>query len=503
MGNFSALRPPAIASGFLAAVLWAAASPLAAAPPASDLPETPFSPLLKQVSPDANVLVMIDAERIRRTDFGRSVAASEGDASASSHIVARSEVSQILLAAHIRGFRESMIDWQTALLLTNTEPSVAGVAANYGGSVEEIGPTEYAVLPYGAVAVSTGKNILAVLTPPDRQQVSRIVRLSKTTKPAPPSEFLVSTAAQLGPKADALIAVDLEGMFARSQILAYVQSSETFRDKADVRIGAANVLESLKSLTIRVRFRDQPTAELTLEFSKSVPDTTAWGKDLFEEVLSDTGAWISDIENWQARREDNRVILEGPLSLSGLRQMFSLVEFPTEVPTEYQPDAKLSPEEEKRRMAKASLARFRACDKLVEDLKKDNKAKTQRPGENALWFDRYARQIEVLPSLNVDPEVLEYCDDVVLRLRVQATRYRMASLRISQEQTQPSYFWGYFTNYYGNTYSYWTRQESDAARTKRYERAGAAMDRAEQFQAIAEEGVKVRRSMTARYKAEF
>ncbi len=101
------------------------------------------------------------------------------------------------------------------------------------------------------------------------------------------------------------------------------------------------------------------------------------------------------------------------------------------------------------------------------------------------------------PLLNVDPEVLEYCDDVVLRLRVQATRYRMASLRISQEQTQPSYFWGYFTNYYGNTYSYWTRQESDAARTKRYEQAGAAMDRAEQFQAIAEEGVKVRRSMTA------
>ncbi len=172
-------------------------------------------------------------------------------------------------------------------------------------------------------------------------------------------------------------------MFARSQILAYVQSSETFRDKADARIGAANVLETLKSMTIRVRFRDQPTAELTLEFSKPVPDTTAWGKDLFAEVLSDTGAWISDIRELggpagRPPRDSRRTPL-----LSGLRQMFSLVEFPTEVPSEYQPDAKLSPEEEKRRMAKASLARFRACDKLVEDLKKDNKAKTRWAGENA------------------------------------------------------------------------------------------------------------------------
>ena len=99
--------------------------------------------------------------------------------------------------------------------------------------------------------------------------------------------------------------------------------------------------------------------------------------------------------------------------------------------------------------------------------------------------------------------MLVYCDDVVMRLRVQATKYRMSSLKISQESNNPNYFWGYFNDYYGNTYSNFTRTESDQSRTRRYERAGAASDRAEQFQAIDEEGTTVRRTMTAKYGVEF
>jgi len=465
--------------------------------------ETPFDPLLRQVSPDANVLVMIDAERIRRSPFASDLAAAADGQSGNAHVVSRSEISQILLAARIRGFRESMVDWQTALIQMNSEPSVVGLAANYGGKVEEMGKTEYAVLPYGAVAVATGKTVLAVLTPPDRQQVSRAVRLAGSTKPAALDGYLQSVPARLGVGADALIAIDLEGMFSGSQTLGFIQDCDTFRNKAEQRLGAVHVLDTLRGLTIRVSFRKEARAELCVDFLQPIPDLAPWGKDLLKEVLVGTGAWIDDVDTWDVRQEEKRFILEGTISLSGLRQMFSLVNFPTEVPVEYQPGAKLSPEKEKAAMAKASLARFRACEKLVADLKKDDRARTSRIGESALWFDRYAKMIETLPSLHVDPEVLAYCDDVVLRLRVQATSYRMSSLKVSQERDEPNTFWGYFNNYYGSTYAVWTRTESDADRTRRYERAAAAGSRTEQFQAIADEGTKVRRAMTMKYGAEF
>jgi hypothetical protein len=465
--------------------------------------ESPFDPLLKPVSNEANVLVLIDADRIRRTEFAKNIMASDADSAASTHIVARKELSQVLLAAHIRGFRESMIDWQTAVLRLDAEPSVAGVAASYSGSVDQVGKTEFAVLPYGAVAVVTGKQMLSVLTPPDRQQVSRVVRLASATKPAPQSEFLTTAINGLGPKTQALIAVDLEGMFSGSQVVRYVHDCETFQKRRDVRGSAITILETLQTLMVRIQIGTGARAQVSVTFSQDIPDITAWGGELFREVLSDAGAWIDDAQSWEVRQDGRSLLLEGDLSLTGLRTIFTLVEFPTEVPTEYKPGAVLSPEEEKQRMAKASLTRFRACDKLVQDLKKDDRARAPRMGENALWFDRYARQIETLPSLNVDQEVLDYCDDVVLRLRVQATRYRMGSSKVSQERSTPNYFWGSFNSYYGATYSYWTKDESDASRVKRQERAGSAMDRAEQFQAIADEGTKTRRAMTAKYNVEF
>lgn len=80
----------------------------------------------------------------------------------------------------------------------------------------------------------------------------------------------------------------------------------------------------------------------------------------------------------------------------------------------------------------------------------------------------------------------------------------MASSRINQQSAQPNVdFWGSFNNFYGDTYGVWTRQESDFARTRRFERAGSASNRAEQFQAIDEDTVAIRRKMVEKYKVEF
>ena len=485
-------------------VVWGIAVALSVASPPHIQAETPFTPLLNQVPSEANVLVMIDSERIRRSPFGKSVAADKSAGQENSHIVPNEELSQVLLAARIRGFRNSMIDWEKALLKMNVEPSIAGLAASYGGSVETLGKRDYAVLPYGAVAVSTDKNLLAVLTPPDRQQVSRAIQLVNAKKTAQLSDYLTSASEQIGGVVGAMVAVDLDEMFAISQIRSRLEYSETFKNPPiDVGV-ASSFLASIQGLTLQIAFRQDAQATLTVNFSQEPPDMSKWGKELVVEILSENGVYFDDVANWTFSQGPKKIVLEGPISVAGIRQVLSLVNFPTEVPSEYQPGAVLTSEQEFQRTAKATLTRFRATEKLVADLRKDDRARTGRIGESAMWFDRYARQIETLPSLHVDPEMLQYCDDVVMNLRVQATHYRMASSRINQESTQSNYdFWGSFNNYYGDTYGVWTRRESDFARTRRYERAGSASNRAEQFQIIDEDTVAIRRKMVERYKVEF
>ncbi|RLS38385.1 MAG: hypothetical protein DWH81_10030 [Planctomycetota bacterium] len=469
--------------------------------------ETPFTPLLNQVPDDANILVMIDSEQIRRSVFGKAVVADKSAGDENSHIVSGEERAQVLLAARIRGFRNSMIDWQKALIKMNVEPSIAGLAASYSGSVETLGKRDYAVLPYGAVAVSTDRNVLAVLTPPDRQQVSRAVQMVNAKKKAQLSSYMTSAAEQVGGAVGAIVAVDLNDMFSQSQIRSRLAGSETFRNPPiDVGV-AASFLASIKGLVLQLAFRKDAQATLTVDFSQEPPEMSKWGKELIIEILSNNGAYFEDIDNWTFTQGKNKIVLEGPISISGIRQVLSLIDFPTEVPSQYQPGAVLTSEQEQQRTAKATLTRFRATQKLVADLRKDDRARTGRIGESAMWFDRYARQIETLPSLYVDPDMLQYCDDVVMRLRVQSTHYRMASSRINQQSAQQNQqnvdFWGNFNNFYGDTYNTWTRQESDFARTRRFERAGSASNRAEQFQAIDEDTVAIRRKMVEKYKVEF
>lgn len=465
--------------------------------------ETPFTPLLNQVSSDTNVLVMIDSEQIRRSPFGKSLASENAKNQASAHVVSRQEISQVLMAAKIRGFRDSMVDWQTALLQMNVEPSVEGLAANYKGSIDTMGKTNYAVLPYGAIAVPVDKKTLAVITPPDRQQVSRILRQVAAARPQPLADYLQHAVSQVGGATSAIIAVDLDGMFSSSQLQSRLSSIDTFKSTPEIVPNAAMFLSSVRGLTLKIAFHDAATATLTVDFSQKTPEMNSWGKSLLIEALSNNGAYIADIDGWNFTQQEKSVTLEGPISAAGIRQVMSLLDFPTEVPSEHQPGAVLTSEQQKQLTAKASLARFRATEGLLADLRKDDRARTSRLGESALWFDRYARKIETLPSLHVDPELLEYCDDVVLRLRIQATYYRMASSRVSQESSQPNVFWGYFTNYYGETYGGWTRTESDASRAKRYERAASASNRAEQFQAIDTATTEIRRKMTDRFQVEF
>lgn len=463
-----------------------------------------FDDLVRQVSPDANVLVLVDADRIRRSPFAKEQKLTDDSPTeeANSHVVPRSEVSLLVQSSRIRGFRDSLIDWEMALLRLNTAPALDSIVADYGGRVEQLGKREYVQLPTDVMIFKTGEKSLAVLSPPDRPRVTRQLNLGESSRKVTLEGYLADAYQNAAPGCDALIALDLEELFAPNLILRYVQDSRTLGKQAAESQRAWKILRTLRGATLKLRFRESVEGELTLDFSGPLQNVSAWVRDLFLEILNDAGAAIDDLESWSFELKEHRIVAKGTLSMSGLRKVFSLINLPTAIPRELDPRTELTPEQELARTKKASLQRFRATQQLLKDLRDPKETRSFGTGEQAMWFDKYARKIEQLPTLHVDKDLVAYCDDVVLRLRIQATRYRMVGMSTSGASANSNMFWTYFGDWYSGIYTTHKRM-SDRDWARRIERSSAAADKYAQFEEIDAATVEIRRTLTERYQVEF
>ena len=172
----------------------------------------------------------------------------------------------------------------------------------------------------------------------------------------------------------------------------------------------------------------------------------------------------------------------------------------------------------------ASLVYFHRVTDLLKDLRNRN-----RTGSNAtipqiaVWLDKYARKIDQLSILNVDPQLVDYGANVSdsLRSAYNAVRSGSARSRIRQVNTpmQYNYYTGGTT--YGYTYRYLDgayvphgasatfavpnqlayRHERTRIRTE--ERVSSANNARTIVQGIEGATADVRRAMTQKYQVEF
>jgi hypothetical protein len=466
--------------------------------------EAPFDDLLQQIPESANVVTLIDAERIRSSAVAREqglVKGSEGESSDQT-IVPRQDVYQVVLAATIRGFRESLVESQTAVFRLRENPSLAGVAAAYRGRLEELGDREYAALPHGAMAFSMADRTLTVIEPIDRRRASQSIARSKQTSPAKLSAYIQKAVHRKTIREQVLVAMDLAHLYPKSTVFLYLQNSKAFASRpVDIQQAAA-LISGIQGATLALRFSDRIEGEVTLDFDRSAELASEWTRSLFLEILSDTGATIEDFETWTFARGERSITLKGDLSTSGLRRVISLLDFPTRVPQQAASTAAATLEEQRRRTTVASLEYFRAVDQLYSDLRSPSKTRNLATSEYGMWYDKYSRKIESLPSLDVDPELLAFGDSLTIQLRVLATKFRMVGIKAGTQSRNPNVVVNYFSTWYGSYYE--TRQgESDFDYTQKIERAAAAGDKFAAYEQIDLDRLTIRRAMTDRYSVEF
>jgi hypothetical protein len=281
---------------------------------------------------------------------------------------------------------------------------------------------------------------------------------------------------------------------------ASLKESDLTKDDPAKQKAWFNVLMGLKGVTLRVELTEKSRGTLEVNFSDS---TDLFGKDakaLVLEALNKFGVGIDELESWQATLRSNAIILEGDLSKSAMRKIFSLLELPSGKFSTLKGEEMATDSTEV--IAKASKNYFDSVTTLLDDIR--NEFSTNRDARRSLapvFLDRYARNIDRLPILNVDEELLAFGGSVGETLRGLSASTKSGNVRAGVRKSQT--YGAYTYNYDG--YGYYNVRSTSTARNQidREEQGRTTIQRFQTWKQIEDGLADTRKKMTAKYRIEF
>ncbi len=492
-----------------------------------------LSDLAAMTPGNANVIIAIDAAAVQKTPlaekqgWSRKLEAAYVDRA----IFLPPEADKLIIASQVfpnHGFAQV---WEAAIM-TMTEPlSMRSIARAEGGYVDQINGKEAVWSPSDAYLIGVGEKTLGIISPAQRQAVSRWIGNLKSSRVRRLPAYLDMAIARVTPTNQIVMAIDLKDAASPHRVADTLESSEAIT-KANLNVEkVVSLIGSLVGASVEIAIDSQATAKIRIDFGQPVnmPDATA--KQLVLEAAKHLGLDLPGLEKAKLVVVDKAIIMEGVLPTDGLRRVLSLLEIPTTKFSELRektagmtaatgnpnlPPKTTSPgdPQSQTETAKSSQVYYKSVMSLLDDLRQDRDKQDPRGGMDAVWMERYARKIDRLPILNVDPQLLDWGAKTAGTLRTMATTRRGAGLnegvRNAQLRTSSN---AYAANYYNYTYNYngagygvvtnATGNEKDRNQIHKEEQNRATATKVEGWQLIEEASANIRRVMTERYGIEF
>ncbi len=476
--------------------------------------EPDFKELLAKVPATPNVLVMLNPEKI----FASEVATQGGwrqqygATFADTPLLMPPSAEQFLLAADL-DLAYLRPRWQTAIMRLNSDPTKEQIARQIGGQADVVAGLDAVVAPHGGLIVRFGPHLFGLRQPGDRQAVSRWIRESATTPPLSP---YLQAAADVPDRVgtEIIMAIDLTDALQPARVKQAMSESKVLRDNSVERQAATDTLTSIRGVTIGARVTTRVYGVLKVDFDRETTSLAKVAKPLLLETLGKAGAMIDEFENWNVEVTPKRITLEGELTASGLRRLFSFLELDATA-VQGQAQAATPPQGETDPDVYKSLQYFQSIQRLLHDLKRERGGASSY-GSIAVWFDKYARRIDRLPILNVDKDLVDYGQRTVAQLRdcVEAIRgVGIASGARSAQVTSGSYgseygdAYGSYPLFGGSPGNVAADQVGEVEQQRRairaQERGQSSMDVRSIIREIEDNTSKIRRQMTERYQREF
>ncbi|MGQ0633059.1 MAG: hypothetical protein ACT4QC_00460 [Planctomycetaceae bacterium] len=462
--------------------------PAAATASAAGFPE-----LLKRIPSEANLLVMVDAERLFASPMAQELGLKGRltEDSARRPLLLPPKAHKLVRAISL-DLENDAATFEITLLEVPKGMDLKTIAGRHKGYVEKVANTDTAWLPEGAYVVKLGDELFSVLFPANRQFLSRWLR----ERSGQASNYLRDASADLKQKGpQVVIAIDLEDFISPGSLEEKVKEMVSLGASPGSLKEIEKTLEGVRGARFEVTFDKQATAVLIVNFDRDVAPLKPIAKPLILKMLSNHGLMLDEADDWQAAAEGRKLTFGGVLKQGGIMRLSSLLELPSGL---------IEDPEEKVDAANpavyATQAYYKSVQALVDEL---FSRKKESFGQVGKWAEQYAKKIDRLPLLNVDKDMQAYGEKVSNLLRQGSFAAKGVGIRTGARQSQ---VWGSSVatyGYYGGYYGGWAGTEDVKNSIRAQERAAGAATGAEMRRLLDEASAAIRKEMVDRYKVEF
>jgi hypothetical protein len=362
-----------------------------------------FGELLRRVPGQANALLLIDVDAAHRSPQGAKEGWArnhERDALGGIESLPPA-VERLVVAAHINPTTLDPV-WRVGIAATRSAVTPTQIAAAENGSIDSVAGLQVVLSPRNTYYAVLRPQTVGAMSPPNRQEFSRWVRAT-----GGPTPYLTDAAAAA--TAPVFLALDTTDVFDPPGLRARLNQSKAMAGHTADLDRVIGALASLKGIRLSVQVAPALSGEMRLDCD-GAEVLVPVAKALVLEALAATGSAVEDLEGWTARSSGPAVVLSGPLTERGLRQLVSPLLSPAVTAAHNGP----APGSPGKPTAAASQRYFQSVSKLLKELRAQ---KTQTYNNLSRMYQTYAQQIDELPLLGVDPELQTYAMQVSITLR--------------------------------------------------------------------------------------
>ncbi|MDA7911865.1 hypothetical protein N9061_02555 [bacterium] len=364
-----------------------------------------FENAAKWVPENANCLVMVQAENILNSAIGRreNWATDRSAAFRSGASFFPPTTKRILMGSQIDFEFLDSVYHVGVFEKKGSEINLVEVSKRVNGNIATIGGKQALELPNNSYLIKVDNTTLVTMTPSNRQMTTRWLAKTSNGKMRV-SPYLAEAVKFADQNAQVIVAFDLEGVLDPAEVEKRLVSSG-----AVLEVSAAAVtktLSTLRGVTLGVTVNDKISGAIKIDFSSDPSNVTPVSKAILIAALKKNGLMIDDIASWNVSSSGNQILLSGPMTSEGFRQIGSLVHQPLEDDMHgASGSVTSSAEPTKQNMATKTKQYLGDIDHILEI---QRKKKEEQLDTYAKWFDRYARQIDGISILGVDPIAIDF-----------------------------------------------------------------------------------------------
>lgn len=480
-----------------------------------------FDALLTKVPSNANVIMMLNADYV----FNSPIATQENwrekrDQAFASGLTSISPDTKHLVLASQLDFEVLQPMWTVAAAEMENTVSLPTLARQRKGGIDQVDGKQAVVLKNDTYIVEFAPRIIGAMSPANRQVVARWVRESQAKTSPQLSPFLATAVKEAS--SDAIVqAIDLEDAIPADIVRNKLKASPALTNQQAKLDEIAKVVASIRGLLLEVRLTDQIAGRIVVVFREDVTPLEPVAKALLLEVLAENGLAIDDLKSWNVEPLDKRLIFKGSFTKSGAKRVLGLLDQSiADMSAAKKKDNEADAYMREKYQQQATLKYFQSIESHLKELKGDVKDGATW-GQMAQWIDYWARQIDRMPQLDVDPEMLDYGGYVTSQLRDASAALRGIGIRSGARKAQviqetkahvetavsPYMYGGPYNGYgrfgYTNGYFEWRDVEGERRAITAEEKAKGATDARGIAAQLADASAKIRRRMTEKYHVEF